>query len=609
MTRSAVLFVQIFALLSLWTLPLTSVVQALTPAPQLIEKGGRHALLVDGSPYLVLGAQIGNSSSWPEVLPDVWPALEALHVNTAEAPVYWEQMEPERGHFDWTNVDALLDGARAHHLRLILLWFGTWKNGNDHYAPVWVKRDPTHFPRMQNSYGTPLDVLSANAPSNLDADRSAFVALAHHLAERDGQQHTVLMIQVENESGAIGTVRDYSPEANREFAGAVPAELVKALHRNPGAWADVFPGNAAEMFQAWTQARYINAIAEAGKREFPIPMYCNVWLAYPPAELPERRIPIPGIGYPSGGPVQPMLSLWRMAARSIDAIGPDIYSSDAGFYLHILDTYNRPDNPLWIPETGQGKVFAPFFFAALGRGAIGFSPFGINGVKSRPAAADGLSAHAENYKLFSSMDRTVARLNFAGQVQTAIEAAGGAEQELLFERPSAGNSPSARATDVHDKAGTTGPPSSEILPSAEMLANATVAYADAGTPATRAADASGDWAAEIRFGFPQRDGQPAPGNVDHLGRLMVAQLGPDEFLLAGFGGSVLFHRPGFLPGIRMQILRAEQGYYTPAQTSGAPEIWHTVRWLNGDETDRGIRFFTASAETQPMAVRILLGRF
>ncbi len=88
--------------------------------------------MVDGSPYLVLGAQVGNSAAWPAVLPDVWPALEAMHVNTAEMPVYWEQIEPRPGEFDWTNVDALLAGAREHHLHLILLWFGTWKNGNDH---------------------------------------------------------------------------------------------------------------------------------------------------------------------------------------------------------------------------------------------------------------------------------------------------------------------------------------------------------------------------------------------------------------------------------------------------------------------------------------------
>jgi len=258
---------------------------AQTPAPKLVSAGGRHALLVDGSPYLVLGAQIGNSSAWPSVLPKVWQAVEAMHVNTVEAPVYWEQIEPRPGSFDWTNVDALIEGARTHHLHLILLWFGTWKNGNDHYVPQWVKRDPQHFPRMINSAGAPLDVLSANAPANMEADRKAFSALMHHLAEKDGSEHTVLMMQVENESGGIGSARDFSPASNREFAGQVPPELT--LGRKAGTWTEVFPGNADEAFQAWHVARYVNAVAEAGKREFNIPFYCNVWLAYPPGELPD----------------------------------------------------------------------------------------------------------------------------------------------------------------------------------------------------------------------------------------------------------------------------------------------------------------------------------
>ena len=605
MTRSAVLAAFTLAL-SLGALPEPSSAQAPAPPPKIVESGGRHALLVYGAPYLVLGAQIGNSSSWPEVLPDVWPALEALHVNTVEAPVYWEQMEPEPGRFDWTNVDALLDGARAHHLHLIVLWFGTWKNGADHYAPVWMKLDPTHYPRMRNSYGAPLDVLSANAPSNLEADQRAFTALTHHLAERDGREHTILMIQVENESGAIGTVRDYSPEANRAFAGPVPAQLVKALHVRPGSWSEVFPGDADEVFQAWTQARYINAITEAGKREFPIPMYCNVWLAYPPGELPERQVPNPGVGYPSGGPVQTMLGLWKIAAPAVDVIGPDLYSSDSGFNDHVLDTYSRPDNALWIPETARFNAFAPFFFAALGRGAIGFSPFGVERLMAapEPSAADAFTAHAENFDLFNPMARTVAKLNFAGQVRTAIEAAGGPEQELVFETGS-----DAQAGRSGQDGGSPARAPREISPGAVMLANATVPPDQAGTPATRAQDASGDWAVEIQFGAAPGDGQAAMGTSDHMGRMMVAQLGPDQFLVAGFHGSAHFHRPGYLPGIRMQILRAEEGYYTPAETPGAPEVWHAVRWLNGDETDRGVRFLDPYVEHRPMAVRVWLGRF
>lgn len=585
-------------------------------APRLATENGRHALMVDGSPYLVLGAQIGNSSAWPEMLPKVWPALEAMHVNTGEAPVYWEQIEPQPGHFDWTNVDALIDGAREHRLHLVLLWFGTWKNGNDHYVPQWVKRDPVHFPRMMNLAGMPIDDLSANAPANMEADRKAFAALMHHIAEKDGAEHTVLMIQVENESGGIGAARDFSPSSNREFAGQVPTELVKALGKKAGTWAEVFAGNADEAFQAWHQARYINAVAEAGKRELNIPFYCNVWLAYPPGELPERHIPTAGIGYPSGGPNQGMLSLWKAAAPSIDMIGPDIYSNNVDFVLDIFNTYSRPDNPLWIPEIGQGNNYAPFFFAALGQGAIGFSPFGIDwtGFLQNGSVPH---AHAENFALLGPMQRTVAKLNYQGKVKTFIEVAGGVDQEKLF-AVDEGASKRGKSSDAENS-----------LIGQVRLANAMVPPEQTGTAGTRAADAEGAWVAEVRFGFPQKDGEAAPGNSNKEGRMMVAQTGPDEFLLTGIGGAVFFHRPGLLTGIRMQILTAEEGYYTPGAAPGSPEVWHMTRVLNGDETDRGIRFPDPSARTNagaeqaasgdpvppasarrgPMAVKIVLGRF
>ena len=508
-------------------------------------------------------------------------------------------------------MDALLGGAREHHLHLVLLWFGTWKNGNDHYVPGWVKRDPQHFPRMLNSAGQPLDDLSANAPANMEADRKAFTALMHHLAERDTSEHTVLMIQVENESGGIGAARDYSPASNREFAGPVPPELVTALGKKPGTWFDVFPGNADEAFQAWHQARYVNAVAEAGKREFTIPMYCNVWLAYPPGELPERHIPIAGIGYPSGGPNQGMLALWKAAAPAIDAVGPDLYSSNPDFVTSILDTYARPNNPLWIPETGQGNDYAPYLFSALGRGAIGFSPFGIDWVGSPAGTA--WRAHAENYALLAPMGRTLASLNFAGKVKTFAEVTGGADQQQVFMNGHAAGQGGASLGPI-------------------QLANATIPLDQAGTPETRAADAAGAWVVETRFGFPQPDGAPAPGTASKEGRMLVAQLGPDEYLVTGIGGSVFFHRPGYLPGIRMQILSAEEGYYTAGSTAGSglgtAETWHVVRVLNGDETDRGIRFpapsakpagasqsgsgdpgSTATARPGAMAVHILLGRF
>lgn len=508
-------------------------------APQIIKKDGRYALMVDGRPYLILGGQIHNSSAWPSELPEVWQSLEALHANTAEAPVYWEQMEPQPGHFDFTNVDQLVEGARAHHLHVILLWFGTWKNGNMHYVPEWVKTDSRHFPRVIRPDGEPIDVLSPLSRNTLEADKAAFVALMRHMKEIDSEQHTVLMMQVENESGNIGSVRDNSEEANREFAGQVPADLLAAAGKGPGSWSQVFGGEADEIFQMYHQAKYINEIAAAGKTAFPIPCYINVWVDYPAAELPQRQLDTPGIGYPSGGAVQKLVGLWRKMAPALDVIGPDIYTSDSGFYRELINAYHRPDNPLWIPETGREEPFGKFFYYALGAGAIGFSPFGVDHPDQPVDTALPWKWHARNYALIGPMDREIAQLSFEGNLKTAVEEPGQTSEELDF----------------------------------------------------------GEWQATVAFGFPQYDGRRAPGTQDAHGAALVAQLGPNQFLVAGIDASVVFHLAGKTPWMRSEILKAEEGKYENGQ-------WKTERLLNGDETDRGLQFH--QGET---VVRLTMDRF
>src|SRR5207253_11208438 len=108
---------------------------------------------------------------------------------------------------------------------------------------------------------------------------------------------------------------------------------------------------------SYHQAKYMNEITAAGKAEFPIPYYINVWLDYPAAELPQRQVDMPGIAYPSGGAVQKLVGLWRALAPSIDMIGPDIYADDSAFYRETMRAYHRADNPLWIPETGRSDSF------------------------------------------------------------------------------------------------------------------------------------------------------------------------------------------------------------------------------------------------------------
>ena len=146
-------------------------------APRLVQKDGRYALVVEGQPYLILGGQIHNSSGWPSELPQVWQSMAALHANTVEAPVYWEQLESQPGHFDFTNIDQIVVGARAHELHVVFLWFGTWKNGNMHYVPAWVKSDTKRYPRIIRPDGEPIDVLSPMSRNTLDADKAAFTEI------------------------------------------------------------------------------------------------------------------------------------------------------------------------------------------------------------------------------------------------------------------------------------------------------------------------------------------------------------------------------------------------------------------------------------------------
>jgi Domain of unknown function (DUF5597)/Glycosyl hydrolases family 35 len=511
--------------------------------PRLEKKDGRHAFTIDGKPFLILGAQINNSSSWPGALKTAWPALEAMHVNTVEAPVYWEQLEPAAGKFDFSTVDLLIHGAREHNLHLVLLWFGTWKNGQNHYVPEWIKSDTQKYPRQVNAYGKLLDVMSPNSQTNLDADTRAFAALMRHIRETDSTQQTVIMMQVENESGGIGSARDYSVAAQKLFMANVPEFLTTALHRKQGTWEQVFGPDADERFAAFSIARYINAVAKAGKAEYPIPMYCNAWLTYPVHAIENRDRPSAGQEYPSGGPQQQNIDLWKISAPSIDILAPDIYSDDIPFFRSVVAAYARPDNPLFIPETGLSKNnVGPYFFYSFGHGAIGFAPFGVD-YTGWSHFEDGKMPEwlSQNFALLAPMQQQVAEWNFAGKLQTAVEEKGIARKVLRF----------------------------------------------------------GNVDAVVSFGFPQRDGEQPPGTQDLQGRVMIAQAGPMEFVVTGFDASVRFvqsRASDDTPQTRqVEILRAEEGQYVDG-------IWQTARIWNGDQTDRGLNF--RGVNTQVIRIRL-----
>jgi len=392
--------------------PLTFVLAACSLAaaemPRLQKTAHGWQFLVDGKPFLMLGGQVNNSSGWAAALPEIWKTAEMIHANTVEIPVYWENIEATRAQFQFGEVDQMVGWAREHNLRLVLLWFGSWKNGASNYVPLWVKQDRQHFPTMLDAAGNWTGVISPYFRSTMEADSRAFAALMKHLQQVDGERHTVILVQVENETGSFGTARDYSAEATKLFEGAAPEKLVAALGKKPGTWRQVFA--------VWGFSTYVGEVAAAGKKVYPLPMYVNCWLAE------GGNFQRPGEDYPSGGPEPPMLDVWKAMAPALDVIAPDIYVSSRQHYREAMTAYRRADNALFIPETNYDGPAAQRLFEAVGEfGTIGFSPFGLDATGWTDTAPAAIAGIAESYRLLGPMAAELSRWQADGKLHAVVQ--------------------------------------------------------------------------------------------------------------------------------------------------------------------------------------------
>src|SRR3954453_20220075 len=407
------------------------------PLPQIRQNGAVKQFFIDDKPFIMLSGELHNSSpSSIEYMRPIWDKLAALHLNTVIAAASWELVEPKEGKFDFSLVDDQINQARQRNMRLVLIWFATWKNAGSSYPPEWVRADPKRFPpmvlkvrsdggigsflaRYMEQQGT--GPLSPFGSDTVNADAKAFAALMSHIKEVD-PQHTVIMMQVENEIGSLGDSRDHSPMAEAARAGPAPADLMNYLtkhkdtllpemqevwgktgYKTKGSWKEVFGENewADEVFMAYYMGRYVNQVASAGKAELNIPMYVNAWLGpQPKAELPGQ--------WPSGGPVARVMDIYRAAAPSIDLFAPDIYVPD---FKGTCALYARSGNPLFIPEA-RDEV-GNLFWALGHHAALGWSPFGVEDL-------DREGQVAQAYKTLSELLPQLAEWQAAGKVKSIL---------------------------------------------------------------------------------------------------------------------------------------------------------------------------------------------
>jgi len=407
----------------------TSIQTTQTLLPQIKQNGAVKQMFVDGKPFIMLSGELHNSSaSSVEYMKPIWDKLAAMHLNTVVSTVNWELLEPEEGKFDFELVDAQIKEAQKRDIRLVIIWFASWKNGGSNYAPMWVKSNPKRFPVQERKQGTTgkgsifvegdrTNPLSPLGEESMLAEAKAFRVLMHHIKEVD-TQHTVIMMQVDNEMGLLGDSRDHSKLADAAWARQVPEQLMNYFTKNKatllpemqelwgrngyktsGTWSEIFGTDewAQEVFMAWYYSKYVNKVITEGKSELNIPMYVNAWLGPQPGQ------PLPG-NYPSGGPVARVMDVWHAGAPANDLLAPDIYVQD---FKGVCAEYSRSGNPLWIPEA-RDQV-GNLFWALGNHSALGWSIFGIDDLNEK-------SQVSKAYGVLGEMLPQLAEWQAAGKV-------------------------------------------------------------------------------------------------------------------------------------------------------------------------------------------------
>ena len=494
--------------------------------PHLQKAGNKTQLVVNQKPFLIRGGELGNSSATSmESMEPIWSKLTDMNLNTVLTPIYWELIEPQEGKFDFQLVDDLILRARKENLKLVFLWFGSWKNSMSSHAPEWIKLNQKKYPRVKDDKNKSHEILTPFSENNLQADLNAFKKLMAHIKDFDQKDQTVIMIQVENEIGMLPTARDYHSLANAAFQKPIPDELIQYLERNKqklvpefleiwkkngfktkGNWEEIFGKglHTDEIFMAWYFSKFTNIVAKAGKDAYPIPMFVNAAL-----NAPEKK---PG-QYPSAGPLPHIMDIWKAAGNSIDFLAPDFYNPS---FKQWNDLFTRQDDPLFIPEHRFDET-APFkgLYAIGHYEAIGFSPFSIESVADAKKEPLG-----KIYELVQQLTPTIEKYKGQGKIDGVLL----------------------------DKENNT-----QIIK-------------------------TGDYEFTFKHDYTLNWSDGAKAETWPMSSAIIIEIAKDEFYISGSGIVVTF-KP-LKENVNAGILKTDFGKFEN-------EVWRAIRHFNGDQTHQG----------------------